>query len=127
MSVLGLLVGTNGHVEIGVVTVLAVGTTVTRVLEATGTGVAHTADGNKFLSVGDFGAAQKLLDAQPLAPWFGILDGFAREAFPTMGRTLGGGPGYRWTLWQSEWATDLIFDSPGSVAPLMDSLLRIAP
>jgi hypothetical protein len=87
-------------------------------------GVAHTADGNKFLSVGDFGAAQKILDSQPLAPWFGLLDGFAREAFPTMGQTLGGGPGYRWTLWQSEWATDLIFDSPGSVAPLMDSLLR---
>ena len=87
-------------------------------------GVAHTADGNKFLSVGDFAAAQRLLDAQPPSPWFGILDGFAREAFPTMGRTLGGGPGYRWTLWQSEWATDLIFDSPGSVAPLMDSLLR---
>ena len=86
-------------------------------------GVAHTVDGNKFLSVGDFAAAQRLLDAQPLAPWFGILDGFAREAFPTMDRTLGGGPGYRWTLWQSEWATDLIFDSPGSVAPLMDSLL----
>ena len=87
-------------------------------------GVAHTADGNKFLSVRDFAAAQRLLDAQPLCPWFGILDGFAREAFPTMGRTLGGGPGYRWTLWQSEWATDLIFDSPGLVAPLMDSLLR---
>jgi len=87
-------------------------------------GVAHTVDGNKFLSVGDFAAAQRLLDAQPLAPWFGILDGFAREAFPTMGQTLGGGPGYRWTLWQSEWATDFIFDSPGSVAPLMDSLLR---
>ena len=87
-------------------------------------GVAHTVDGNKFLSVGDFAAAQRLLDAQPLAPWFGILDGFARESFPTMDRTLGGGPGYRWTLWQSEWATDLIFDAPGSVAPLMDSLLR---
>jgi len=86
--------------------------------------VAHTVDGNKFLSVGDFAAAQRLLDAQPLAPWFGILDGFARESFPTMGQTLGGGPGYRWTLWQSEWATDLIFDAPGSVAPLMDSLLR---
>jgi len=87
-------------------------------------GVAHTAAGNKFLSVGDFAAAQRLLDAQPLAPWFGILDGFAREAFPTMGQTLGGGPGYRWTLWQSEWATDLIFDSPESVVPLTDSLLR---
>jgi len=87
-------------------------------------GVPHTVDGNKFLSVGDFAAAQRLLDAQPLCPWFGILDGFAREAFPTMGQTLGGGPGYRWTLWQSEWATDLIFDSPGSVAPLMGSLLR---
>lgn len=88
-------------------------------------GVAHTADGNKFLGVGDFAAAQKLLDAQPLAPWFGILDGFAREAFPTMGQTLGDdGPGYRWTLWQSEWATDFIFDTPGTVTPLINSLLR---
>lgn len=87
-------------------------------------GVAHTVDGNKFLSVGDFAAAQRLLDAQPLCPWFCLLDGFAREAFPTMDGTLGGGPGYRWTLWQSEWATDFIFDAPESVAPLMDSLLR---
>jgi hypothetical protein len=87
-------------------------------------GVAHTVDGNKFFDVGDFAAAQKLLDAQPLAPWFGILDGFAREAFPTMEQTLGDGPGYRWTLWQSEWATDLIFDDSASVALLMDSLLR---
>jgi hypothetical protein len=87
-------------------------------------GVAHTVNGNKFLSVGDFAAAQAILDAQPLAPWFGILDGFAREAFPTMEATLGGGPGYRWSLWQSEWATDYIFDSPASVAPLMDDLLR---
>ena len=86
--------------------------------------VAHTVDGNKFLGVGDFAAAQRLLDAQPLATWFGILDGFAREAFPTMDRTLGDGPGYRWTLWQSEWATDFIFDAAKSVAPLMDSLLR---
>jgi hypothetical protein len=87
-------------------------------------GVAHTVDGNKFLSVGDFAAAQEFLDAQPLARWFGILDGFAAEAFPTMGRTLGGGPGYRWTLWQSEWATDFVFDAPETVAPLMGRLLR---
>jgi hypothetical protein len=87
-------------------------------------GVAHTVDGNKFLGVGDFAVAQGLLDAQPIAAWFGILDGFAREAFPTMEQTLGDGPGYRWTLWQSEWATDFIFDAAGSVAPLMDRLLR---
>ena len=64
--------------------------------------VAHTANGNKLLSVGDFAMAQNLLDAQPLAAWFDILDGFASETFPTMHQTLGDGPGYRWTLWQSE-------------------------
>jgi hypothetical protein len=69
-------------------------------------------------------AAQRLLDAQPLAPWFGILDGAAREAFPTTGQTLGNGPGYLWRLWQSEWATDFIFDAAGSGAPLLDSFLR---
>lgn len=87
-------------------------------------GAAHTADGNKFLSVGDFALAQGLLDAQPAAPWFGILDGFARESFPTMGQTLGGGPGYRWTLWQSEWATDFLFAAPEDAASLADGLAR---
>jgi hypothetical protein len=33
---------------------------------------------------------------------------------------------YYWTLWQSEWATDLIFPSPKHIAPLADSLLRHA-
>ncbi len=33
---------------------------------------------------------------------------------------------YDWTLWQSEWATDLIFTSPGKLAGIMDSLLHHA-
>ncbi|MCP4715546.1 MAG: hypothetical protein GY868_10560, partial [Deltaproteobacteria bacterium] len=33
---------------------------------------------------------------------------------------------YYWTMWQSEWAADLIFDSPGKLNPIMDSLLRHA-
>lgn len=87
-------------------------------------GAPHTADGNKFLSVGDFPQAQGLPDEQPLAPWFGILDGFAEEAFPTMRQTLGDGPGYRRTLWQSEWATDFVFDAPADAAALADGLAR---
>jgi hypothetical protein len=34
---------------------------------------------------------------------------------------------YYWTLWQSEWATDLICTSPAKLAGIMDSLLRYAP
>ena len=39
---------------------------------------------------------------------------------------LGSHLSYYWTMWQSEWATDLIFSSPSELNLLMDSLLRHA-
>ena len=39
---------------------------------------------------------------------------------------LGSNLGYYWTLWQSEWATDLIFPSARDIAPITDTLLRHA-
>ena len=39
---------------------------------------------------------------------------------------LGSYYSYYWTLWQSEWATDIIFTSPTQLATMMESLLRYA-
>jgi len=43
-----------------------------------------------------------------------------------MGQTLGPHLSYYWTLWQSEWATDLIMDTPTQLTSTIASLLRHA-
>jgi hypothetical protein len=43
-----------------------------------------------------------------------------------MPQILGPHLSYYWTMWQSEWATDLIFASPDKLNPIMDALLRHA-
>lgn len=82
--------------------------------------------GNKFPYVEDYRQAQRFLNEQLNRRWPRLLDGFLPIAFPTMRQTLGSHLSYYWTLWQSEWATDLIFDSPAELSSTMDSLLRHA-
>jgi hypothetical protein len=43
-----------------------------------------------------------------------------------MCHTLGPYLSYYWTLWQSEWATDLIMDAPATLTATMASLLQHA-
>ena len=43
-----------------------------------------------------------------------------------MKEVLGPHLSYYWTMWQSEWATDLVFPSPAALNNIMDSLLRHA-
>lgn len=56
----------------------------------------------------------------------GDATGFLPDVFPTMAQTLGEHLAYYWTVWQSEWATDFICDSPATVTPWMETLLRHA-
>lgn len=88
--------------------------------------VAYVVHGNKFLHIADYPKAQKQLAAQTDARWVDLLTGFLPEVFPTMAQTLGPQLSYYWTLWQSEWATDYIFDQPATLEPLMDGFLRHA-
>jgi len=76
--------------------------------------------------VEDYACAQGLLDRQLDTRWESLLNGFLAEVFPAQPAILGPHLSYYWTLWQSEWATDLIFPSPKDLAPIMDSLLRHA-
>jgi len=82
--------------------------------------------GNKFLAIDDYEKAQRHLDTQLDTRWQELLTSFLPNVFPTMKATLGSSMEYYWTVWQSEWATDLILDSPDSTAPLMEDLLRHA-
>ena len=89
-------------------------------------GVRHIVQGNKFLHIADYAVAQKHLKQQSDAHWATLLKRFLPDVFPSMTQTLGPRLGYYWTLWQSEWATDYIFDRPATLNPMMDALLRHA-
>jgi hypothetical protein len=89
-------------------------------------GVYFHAYGNKFLHIADYQRAQKLLDEQLNTRFTDMLDGFAQRIFPGMENILGPHLSYYWTLWQSEWATDLIFDNSASLQAPMNTLLRHA-
>lgn len=89
-------------------------------------GVDFSIIGNKLIRCDNWQLAQDALDAQLNARWARTLDGFLKIAFPTMKDALGDGLDYYWTLWQSEWATDFICDSPKDLEPIMESLLRHA-
>jgi len=89
-------------------------------------GVDFLAKGNKFLHISDCQKAQLLLDKQLDVRFAKTLDGFVPIVFPMMREVLGPGLSYYWTMWQSEWATDLIFESPRDLDSIMDSLLRHA-
>lgn len=82
--------------------------------------------GNKFMHIEDYHRAQRLLDRQLDTRWERMLEGFLAEAFPAKEAIVGPHLSYYWTLWESEWATDLIFPSPKDIAPITDSLLHHA-
>ena len=81
---------------------------------------------NKFLDIGDYQEAQRLFDMQLDARWPRMLNGFSGTVFPMMPDILGPHLSYYWTMWQSEWATDLIFKTPVSLHSIKEALLRHA-
>lgn len=88
--------------------------------------IPFVAKGNKFLHIADYKQAQRLMDEQLDARFIELLNGFLPSVFPMLPDILGPYLTYYWTLWQSEWATDLIFESPDKLNPIMASLLRHA-
>lgn len=82
--------------------------------------------GNKFLDIGDYQMAQRLLDRQLDVRFAPLLDNFIPTVFPAISEIFKDRFSYYWTMWQSEWASDLIFSSPKDLGDIMDSLLRHA-
>lgn len=97
---------------------------VARQLEKAGVGFERS--GNKILRVDDLGVLQELLASQVSTDWPSLLNRFVPVAFPTFDSTLGPGLSYRWTLWQSEWASDLLFETPQELDEIIDSMIRHA-
>lgn len=89
-------------------------------------GIDYIAQGNKFLYLSDYEMAQNELSVQTQTQFQDVLDPFARLVFPDKNQILGSLARYYWSLWQSEWATDYIFDSAQSLQPLTDHILHHA-
>jgi len=89
-------------------------------------GIPYVLEGNKFLDIADYGAAQRLLDSQLDTRWVETLSGLVLPVFPSMTDLLGDNMSYTWTLWQSEWAKDYIFHDPKVLSEEMAPMLRHA-
>ncbi|MCP4202611.1 MAG: hypothetical protein GY769_11830 [bacterium] len=89
-------------------------------------GIGFERQGNKILHVEDFDAMQDLLDQQLTTDWCSLLNAFVPIAFPTLRSTLRAPFTYTWTLWQSEWASDVLFRKRHDLDPIMDSVVRHA-
>jgi len=89
-------------------------------------GIAHHRSGNKFLEIANIPAAQRYLDRQVTMEWPVLLDRLVPMIFPTRRQTLGSNLHYYWTVWQSEWATDLICQDATMARERMEELLRHA-
>jgi hypothetical protein len=88
-------------------------------------GLPYERHDNCFTDVADFAQAQAVLDAQLRTDWPTLLEGLAQKINPLRAELFGDFcPGYYWTTYQSEWATDLVFADPDSLRRLYPLLVR---
>jgi len=88
-------------------------------------GMSYTRYDNSFPWLEDFPKAQKMFDGMLKTNWPKVLDAAARQVHPahsTMFRGLGFH--YYWSAFQTEWATDTVFDSPQALAAIYPQLTR---
>ena len=88
-------------------------------------GLKYCKQGNCFVWIEDYAQAQALLDQQLETPWAEVLEGFARQLNPIHERIFERYPvSYYWTSYQSEWATDIVFQDADFLKRLMPLQVR---
>ena len=88
-------------------------------------GVRYERLDNCFLEVADWQQAQRLLDQQVEFAWHPELRRIAARIHPTFQEVFGDYPvEYYWTVYQSEWATDVMFRSSRTLAALYPRLVE---
>jgi hypothetical protein len=90
-------------------------------------GLSYQRSDNKFLWVSDWQRAQELFDQQLQTNWPQLLDGLQQQAHPLHPGHLGQLPlAYNWTVFASEWASDVAFRSRADLAGLYTRWIRHA-
>jgi len=81
--------------------------------------------GNCFIWLKDAAASQALMDELLRLNWPDYLDGLAAKVNPVLADLLQGyRVGYYWSVYESEWATDVMFRSPSALAAIYPALAR---
>jgi hypothetical protein len=79
---------------------------------------------NCFTWIEDVEQAQRLMDRQLRISWPKALARFARQLNPAHGGMFRGFPlPYYWSMYQSEWATDVMFRTPADLAAIYPALV----
>ena len=87
----------------------------------------YTRSDNKFLWVENWQRAQELLDEQQQTDWVKELNALQRQVHPSHPDLLGEMDlDYNWTIFQSELATDVAFQSAQELEPCFERWLRQA-
>jgi hypothetical protein len=87
-------------------------------------GLAFQQEKNCFTRIADFQRAQELLNRQLQTDWVDLLTGFAQRLNPIHEEIFAKYPTpYYWTCYQSEWATDIVFDSGEALQRLMPAFI----
>ena len=88
-------------------------------------GLKYRQQGNCFVWIEDYQEAQKLMNQQLQTDWAGLLNGLAGQLNPLHESLFEHYPAsYYWTTFQSEWATDIVFDKANVLKRLMPLLVR---
>ena len=74
-------------------------------------GIAYIKDGNCFPWIEDVPMAQKLMDKQLKTSWSKMLNGLVNKMCPKLNSILPLRPDYYWSADETEWATDVMFNS----------------
>lgn len=90
-------------------------------------GIAYRRRENCFVSIDDVAAAQRLMDTQLRTNWPQVLDGIRARVHPLHGELFPEAilP-YYWSVHQMEWATDVMFDRPATLAAIYPDVTRHA-
>lgn len=88
-------------------------------------GIAFRQRENCFVQIADLKKAQMLMDQQLRTDWPKLLNGLAACANPAEAEMFRKTPvPYYWSVEQSEWASDVMFRSPQTLADLYPGLIR---
>jgi hypothetical protein len=87
-------------------------------------GLSYERHDNSFPWIEDFPKAQRLYDGLLRLNWSKLLDGFAKRLNPVADAMFEAFPvSYYWSAHQTEWATDVAFDSHRSLKAIYPQLL----
>ena len=88
-------------------------------------GLSYTRYDNSFPWIEDFPQAQTMFDGLLQTDWPQTLAAAARQVHPAHSRMFRGlGFHYYWSAFQTEWATDTVFDSAPALAAIYPQLVR---